>query len=54
LVEDTVAFCTLVEFHFKGPEISISKDSACFWMETSYKEHIQNGPGNTWAMEIMA
>jgi hypothetical protein len=44
-LSDTVAFCTLVEFHFKGPEISISKDSACFWMETSYKDHVQKWPG---------
>jgi hypothetical protein len=42
---DTVAFCTLIEFHFKGPEISISKDSACFWMETAYKENVQKWPG---------
>jgi hypothetical protein len=42
---DTVAFCTLIEFHFKGPEISISKDSACFWMETVYKENVQKWPG---------
>jgi hypothetical protein len=42
---DTVAFCTLIEFHFKGPEISISKDSACFWMETSYKDQVQKWPG---------
>ena len=44
-LSDTVAFCTLIEFHFKGPEISISKDSACFWMETSYKDHVQKWPG---------
>lgn len=44
-LSDTVAFCTLVEFHFKGPEISISKDSACFWMETSYKDQVQKWPG---------
>jgi hypothetical protein len=42
---DTVAFCTLIEFHFKGPEISIAKDSACFWMETAYKENVQKWPG---------
>ena len=42
---DTVAFCTLIEFHFKGPEITISKDSACFWMETVYKENVQKWPG---------
>jgi hypothetical protein len=44
-VNDSVSFCTVVEFHFKGPHISISKDSACFWMETVYKENIQKWPG---------
>jgi len=44
-LKDTVSFCTLVEFHFKGPRISLSKDSACFWMETLYKENVQKWPG---------
>ena len=44
-LKDSVSFCTLVEFHFKGPRISLSKDSACFWMETLYKENVQKWPG---------
>jgi len=40
-MNDTVAFCTIVEFHLKGPEINISKDSVCFWMETPYKNDVQ-------------
>lgn len=42
---DTVAFCTVVEFHFKGAEINIPKDSICFYMETPYKKTVQQWPG---------
>lgn len=42
---DTVAFCTVVEFHFKGPELNIPPDSACFWMETTYKNSVQKWAG---------
>ena len=44
-LSDTVAFCTMVEFQFKGPEINVPADSVCFWMETSYKSNIQRWPG---------
>jgi hypothetical protein len=44
-IPDTVAFCTVVEFHFKGPEINISTDSVCFWMETTYKNNVQKWSG---------
>ncbi len=42
---DTVAFCSIVEFHLKGPKINVSKDSVCFWMETVYKNNIQKWAG---------
>lgn len=42
---DTVAFCTIVEFHLKGPEINMPQDSVCFWMETIYKNNVQKWPG---------
>lgn len=44
-LRDSVAFCTLVEFHLKGPKIQVAKDSVCFWMETTYKESTQKWPG---------
>jgi Cellulose-binding Sde182, nucleoside hydrolase-like domain len=44
-VTDTVAFCTVVEFHLKGPEINIPRDSICFWMETAYKNTVQKWAG---------
>jgi hypothetical protein len=44
-IKDTVAFCTVVEFQFKGAEINIPPDSACFWMETNYKNNIQKWAG---------
>ena len=43
--KDTVAFCTMVEFHLKGPGISIPADSVCFWMETTYKNTVQKWAG---------
>lgn len=42
---DTVAFCTIVEFHFKGPKLKIPADSVCFWMEVPYKDNVQKWPG---------
>ena len=42
---DTVAFCTIVEFHFKGPNLKIPSDSVCFWMEVPYKDNVQKWPG---------
>ncbi len=44
-ITDTVAFSAVVEFHIKGPEINIPADSACFWMETFYKNAVQKWPG---------
>lgn len=44
-ITDTVAFCTVVEFHFKGAEINIPKDSVCFYMETPYKNNVQKWAG---------
>lgn len=44
-ISDTVAFCSIVEFHLKGPEINIPADSVCFWMETTYKNKTQKWPG---------
>ncbi len=44
-ITDTVAFCTVVEFHLKGPVINASADSICFWMETIYKTNVQKWPG---------
>lgn len=42
---DTVAFCTVIEFRFKGPEINVSADSAVFWMEVPYGNSKQIWPG---------
>lgn len=42
---DTVAFCTVVEFHFKSVEINVPADSICFWMETTYKNKVQKWAG---------
>lgn len=44
-LKDTVAFCTVVEFQLKGPEIDIPGDSVCFWMETPYKNTTQRWAG---------
>jgi hypothetical protein len=44
-ITDTVAFCTIVEFHLEGPEINIPADSVCFWMETLYKNSVQKWAG---------
>ena len=44
-LNDTVAFCTLVEFNFNGPEINVPADSICFWMETVYKSSVQKWAG---------
>lgn len=44
-IKDTAAFCTVVEFNLKGPEINISADTICFWMETPYKNTVQKWAG---------
>ena len=42
---DTVAFCTLVSFQFKGPKINAPKDSIVFYMETPYAGGAQKWGG---------
>lgn len=44
-VKDTVTYCTIVEFHLKGPIIKIPADSVCFLMETTYNKNVQKWPG---------
>ncbi len=44
-LRDTVAFCSIIEFHFKGPKNNISSDQICFWMEVPYGKTIQKWPG---------
>lgn len=44
-IRDTVAFCSVLEFNFKGPELNIAADSVCFWMETTYKNSVQKWAG---------
>ncbi len=44
-LSDTVAFCSILEFHFKGPKANISQDSVCFWMEVPFGRSIQKWPG---------
>lgn len=44
-VKDTVAYCTITEFHLKGPVKNIPADSSCFWMETTLKGKVQKWPG---------
>ncbi|MEN2415488.1 nucleoside hydrolase-like domain-containing protein [Flavobacterium mesophilum] len=43
--KDTVAYCTITEFHLKGPIKNIPADSSCFWMETTLKGKVQKWPG---------
>lgn len=43
--KDTVAYCTITEFHLKGPVVNIPADSSCFWMETTLKGKVQKWPG---------
>ncbi len=44
-LKDTVAFCSILEFHFKGPKANISPDSVCFWMEVPYGKSVQKWAG---------
>ncbi|WPR73963.1 nucleoside hydrolase-like domain-containing protein [Algoriphagus sp. NG3] len=43
--KDTVAFCTVIEFRFKGPEIDVPTDSAVFQLEVPYGKSSQVWPG---------
>jgi hypothetical protein len=42
---DTVAFCSVIEFQLKGPEIKADADSIIFWMEVPYGKNKQIWPG---------
>jgi hypothetical protein len=44
-IEDTVAFCSILEFHLNGPEMDIPSDSACFWMDVTFGKSTQRWPG---------
>ena len=44
-LSDTVSFCTVVEYRFKGPEIRVPAESAVFWMEVPYGKTKQIWPG---------
>lgn len=44
-LKDTVAFCTILEFRFKGPDLNIPKHSVCFEMEVPYGKSVQKWPG---------
>jgi hypothetical protein len=44
-LKDTVAFCSVIEFHLKGPEIIVPHDSICFWMIVPYNKSVQRWPG---------
>jgi len=44
-IKDTVAFCSIVEFRFKGPKIKADKESIQFWMEVPYGKTVQKWPG---------
>jgi len=44
-LNDTVAFCSILEFHFRGAKANISPDSICFWMDVPYGKSVQRWPG---------
>ncbi len=44
-LKDTVAFCSILEFRFQGPEINVPADSVCFTMEVPYGKRVQTWPG---------
>lgn len=44
-LQDSVAFCTVVEYRLQGPKIDVPADSAVFWMEVPYKKDTQVWPG---------
>lgn len=45
LVAESVAFCSILEFRFAGPEIEAEKESIQFYMEVPYGKTIQKWPG---------
>jgi len=44
-VKDSVAFCSIIEIHLKGPKSNFTSDDVCFQMEIPYGESIQKWPG---------
>ncbi|KQT26164.1 hypothetical protein ASG22_05705 [Chryseobacterium sp. Leaf405] len=44
-LKDTVAFCSIIEFRFKGPKIKAEKESVQFYMEVPYGKNVQKWPG---------
>jgi hypothetical protein len=42
---EDIAFCSLIEFHFKGPVIEENSDKVPFYMETMHKKDIQRWTG---------
>ena len=44
-IKDSVAFCSIMEIHLKGPKSNYSPDDVCFQMEIPYGESIQKWPG---------
>lgn len=44
-VAQEIAFCSLIEFQFNGPEIKMNSDSVPFYMETIHKKDVQKWPG---------
>ena len=44
-LKDTVAFCSILEFHLQGPETNIPPDSVCFILEVPYGKSVQKWPG---------
>ncbi|WP_326982288.1 nucleoside hydrolase-like domain-containing protein [Chryseobacterium sp. MYb264] len=43
---EDIAFCSLIEFRFKGPILKENPTFAPFYMETLHKKDIQKWPGN--------
>ncbi len=43
---EEIAFCSLIEFRFKGPVLKENPGSAPFYMETMHKKDIQKWPGS--------
>ncbi|MFN0290983.1 nucleoside hydrolase-like domain-containing protein [Pedobacter helvus] len=44
-LKDTVAYCVIMEFRFKVPNVKAEKDSIYFWMEVPYGKNVQKWPG---------
>ena len=44
-LKDSVAFCSIMEIHLKGPKSNFTSDDVCFQMEIPYGESIQKWPG---------